>query len=92
MAFKHKLGIEVKDKISGFSGIITARIEHITGCNAYWVAPTKLGTDGKKFESESFDEERLEVIGSGIAPKEVQPAKAPGRKLGGEKLPPPRGA
>lgn len=95
MDFKHKLGLEAKDKISGFAGIIVARIEHLTGCNVYWLAPTKLTTEGKKQESEAFDEERLKIIGKGIAPEEVNPKPVAGkiRKPGAEKLKSaPRGA
>ena len=95
MAFKHELGLEGKDKISGFSGIIIARIEHLTGCNVYWLAPNKLGPEGKKLDSESFDEERIEIIGKGIAPEDVNPKPVKGKvpRPGADNLKtPPRGA
>lgn len=37
--FKHELGNKAKDKITGFSGILTARIEFLTGCNRYCIQP-----------------------------------------------------
>jgi len=59
--FKFELGIKVKDQITGFSGVVTGRAEHITGCNTYGVIP-KVGKDGKIIEANWFDENRLEVI------------------------------
>ena len=68
--FEHELGIKVKDKISGFSGILTARVEFLTGCNRYCVQPKTL-QDGVPIEGIYFDEEQLKYIGKGIKPSEV---------------------
>jgi hypothetical protein len=35
MAFKFRLGMKAKDSITGFEGIIIARIEYLTGCQQY---------------------------------------------------------
>jgi len=35
--FKHKLGIIAKDKITGFEGMVTSRVEFLTGCNRYCI-------------------------------------------------------
>jgi hypothetical protein len=86
MAFKHKLGAKAKDKITGFEGIITARIEHITGCDTYWLTPDQLDKEGKKREAADFDEGRLEIIGPGILPEKVQ-----GKEKGSTDVHPPRG-
>lgn len=64
--FKFELGIEAKDKITGFSGIIMSRSEHLTGCNVYGVAP-KVITDGKPSETQWFDENRIEKVSDGVA-------------------------
>lgn len=62
--FKHELGIEAKDLITGFSGIITTRTEHITGCNTYGIVPPI--KDGKIEVTEWFDENRIEKTGKGV--------------------------
>jgi hypothetical protein len=54
-----ELGSEVKSTVSGFTGIVTARSEHLNGCNRYWVAP-KVGKDGKMPEGCWLDEGELE--------------------------------
>jgi len=62
--FKHELGIEAKDIITGFSGIIMSRSEHLTGCNVYSISPKTL-QEGKLAETQWFDESRIEKIGEG---------------------------
>lgn len=32
-------GDHAKDRISGFKGIVTARSDHLNGCNRYYVSP-----------------------------------------------------
>lgn len=58
MDFKYNLGDEVKHKLHGFAGVITARIEYATGCLQYHVNPKKL-KDGKPLEAIWFDETTL---------------------------------
>ncbi len=74
--FKLKLGKKAKDKITMFEGIIIARAEHLFGCNTYGLAPQAFdkGTN-KRGDTEWFDEGRLEIIGEGIAPEDVQTTK-----------------
>jgi hypothetical protein len=72
--FKHELGKRAKDKITGFEGVITARCEFLTGCSRYCIQPTAL-KDGKPIESIYFDEDQIEIIGSGIKQSEVTGAK-----------------
>jgi hypothetical protein len=59
--FKYEMGSQVKDQITGFEGIITARHEFINGCKQYSVEG-KVGSDNDT-KGFSFDEERLEVSG-----------------------------
>jgi len=35
--FTHELGKIAKDKITGFQGVLTARVEYLTGCNRYCI-------------------------------------------------------
>lgn len=64
-----KLGDVVRDKISGFSGIVVCKTEWLYGCIRYGVAPKEL-YEGKRIEADYFDEPQLELIevssGSGI--------------------------
>lgn len=66
MNFKHAMGAEVKDVVTGFKGVITARVEYVTGCRQYLVNPRKLDKDGKPAGSIYYDEDRLVVTGRGL--------------------------
>ena len=50
------LGDEVKDKISCYVGIVTSKIEYITGCVQYYIQ-----SENNKPSEKNFDEIRLEV-------------------------------
>lgn len=56
-----KLGMKVRDVITGFEGIVYGRIEYLTGCTQMNVVPP-VDKDGKRREAEWFDESRLEVL------------------------------
>ena len=58
--FKIALGKKAKDSITGFVGIVTGRVEYLTGCRQYVVASKSTG--GKAGESAWFDEDRLTGI------------------------------
>lgn len=61
MNAKTVLGMKVKDRLTGFTGIVTGYVTYISGCNQCLVAPpTK--KDGTLAESHWFDEQRLEVL------------------------------
>lgn len=61
-----QLGQQVRDKVSGFTGIATSRVEYLNGCVQYAIRP-RVEADGKFPEAHYFDEEQLEVVGEGIA-------------------------
>jgi hypothetical protein len=63
MKFLVELGSEVKSNINGFKGIVSARSEHLNGCNRYWIQP-KVGKDGKAPDGAWYDEGELIVINS----------------------------
>lgn len=56
-----RLGNKVKDKITGFKGIATAKVEYLNGCVQYCVKP-QVSKDGKMPEGEYIDDAQLEVI------------------------------
>ncbi len=75
--FVHQVGLEVRDKFTGFEGKIAYRVEYMYGCNQYAIFPS-VDNDGKSREGELFDEGRIEVIGQGLAPREVVALKRGG--------------
>jgi hypothetical protein len=56
-----KLGDVAVDRISGFKGVATCRLEYLNGCVRWQVSPQELH-DGKPVESHYFDNEQLEVV------------------------------
>jgi hypothetical protein len=58
---KVQLGDTVKDRITGFQGVVTGRCEYITGCNQVLVVP-KIKSDGSFSESVWFDEQRVDIL------------------------------
>ncbi len=65
----HELGKKARDKITGFEGIITARITYLYGCDQYGISPKAV--DGKVGDTCYFDEGRVEIIGDGVTAREV---------------------
>lgn len=56
-----KLGDKVRDKVTGFTGIATARIEYLHGCVQIEIMPP-VDKDGKKVDGIWIDDPRLESI------------------------------
>jgi hypothetical protein len=59
--FKIELGAEVKDKVSGYKGLVVGRHHYLYGCHRYSVHSQEL-KDGKPVDGFTFDEGQLEVI------------------------------
>lgn len=59
-----ELGQEVQDKITGFRGIVTGRVDYLTGCRQLLIAPP-LKSDGRMAESVWLDEQRCEPVPGG---------------------------
>lgn len=59
--FKHKLGAKVKSNTIGLIGVITARSEHLYGCNRYSVQP-QVNADSKVPEGWWLDEEDITIV------------------------------
>ena len=66
-----ELGQKAKDKITGFEGILTGRCEYLYGCDQYLITPS-VDKEGKRQDGEWFDDGRIEVIGAGVKPEDVQ--------------------
>lgn len=59
------LGKEVKDRVSGFKGIATAKCEYLNGCVQILVHP-KVDEKGEMKKGSWIDESQLEEIGPGV--------------------------
>lgn len=60
---KTELGSTVTDEITGFTGIVTGRVEYISGCNQLLVT-ARVGADGAVKDPQWFDEQRCAVDSS----------------------------
>lgn len=83
MSFKIELGSKVKDRVTGFTGIVAHRSEHLYGCRRYGVQPEKM-KDGKPIDALWFDEDALEIL------KQAAPHKM--KNTGGPQPVPPKRA
>ena len=54
-------GDQVKDRISGMTGIVVSITEHLYGCRRCYVQPQEV-KDGKAVEGVMFDEPQLEIL------------------------------
>lgn len=57
-----ELGSKVKDKITGFEGVVTGRTEWLTGCVRLAVQPSSLTKEGASKAEEWLDESRLDLV------------------------------
>lgn len=83
--FKFNLGNNLKDAVTGYQGICTARHEYLNGCIRYTLA-RPLDKDGKVQEDHWFDEAVLSFVDEGlkIKKKDVggpQTSQPPRQKL-----------
>lgn len=86
-----KLGDRVRDRITGFEGIVIGITDWLYQCRRPIVQPSKLDKDGELMKSESFDEDQLEVLEAGaFAPKTATTPPAPAVKTGGPRDTPSR--
>lgn len=58
--FAFRIGDRVKDKLTGFTGIVGLKQDCISGCNLYSVDRDEAETSG--FSSQDFDETRLAMV------------------------------
>jgi len=55
--FKFEMGERLQDDVTGFSGIVVARLEYLNGCKQYCIKPSV--KDNKMVEGEYIDENQL---------------------------------
>ena len=77
-----ELGQKVRDKVTGFTGVVMGHSEYFTGCDQYLVQPMlSKGKSNEYPEGRWFDEGRLEIAGKPISRKTVLREK-PGNDYG----------
>lgn len=62
------LGDRVKDKLTGFSGVIVAMTRWINGCERAAIQPEKLTKEGNIALVETIDINQLELVKAGVFP------------------------
>lgn len=60
--FKFNCGDEVKDSITGFTGVVVARTEWMNGCLRYVVQSKKREVSTGKAIEDNFDEGQLSLL------------------------------
>ena len=61
-----ELGDRVKDRITGYTGIVNTKSEYLNGCRRFGVQSEKVDKDGRVPDSIYFDEPDLTVIKKGV--------------------------
>jgi len=83
------LGDKVKDRISGFTGIVTTIAHYLNGCARAGVQTSELH-EGKPIDTEFFDLAQLEILESGAFYKENSKSTDYGAKAPGGPQPSPK--
>lgn len=79
------LGDSARHAITGFTGIVVARVSFLTGCDQVCLQPQGLSEKGELFESRYFDEPYVDLVA-----RNVVPDRTPGRATGCDISPPSR--
>ena len=85
MTNKLKLGDKARHAITGFEGVVVARVAYLTGCDQVCLQPQGLTDKGDTFDSRYFDEPYVDLVESGVVPN-----RTPDRVTGCDIAPPSR--
>jgi hypothetical protein len=72
-----ELGDLVRDKVTGFEGIVTSHAQHLTGCDRFWIEP-RVDSEGKTREGRWTDIDLLEIVEPNKIERVIYNRKAPG--------------
>ena len=61
-----EFGMEAEDVVTGFAGIITAKVEYLNGCTQFCLKPKGTKPDGDPKEGHYFDENQVRYVGEGL--------------------------
>lgn len=86
-----QLGDRVRDKVSGFVGIASARLEFLNGCIRIDVIPP-VDKEGKRVDGATFDLDQLEVVDAQVVPYKYAQQQLPKpaddfKRTGGNQMP-----
>lgn len=62
MSDRIRLGMTVREKLTGIIGVVVGKTEYLTGCTHAAIQPRELNKDGKPADWEHFDIRKLEWI------------------------------
>jgi len=79
------LGDLAKHVITGFSGIVVARVSYLTGCDQVGLQPQGIDDKGAPFDSRYFDEPYVDLVTPNVVAD-----RTPGRVTGCDTAPPSR--
>ena len=84
-----ELGDLAKHAITGFTGIVTAKVEYLEGCEQVCLTPNRLDEKGDTINALYFDAPYVDLVEKGV----IKPRKSPRRRTrtDGPSTPPPRG-
>lgn len=85
---KVELGDLVRDRISGFQGVVICRSDWIYGCTRFGIAPRDLDKDGGVKEAHYLDENQLEMVEKGAVGNSFVPDSENKGPAGNRKDPP----
>ena len=74
--FKFELNVELRDRVTGYTGLVMCRSDYATGCRHYSLQ-SYMDKDGKVPEWQSFDESRLDATGRTMETLKKAGAKDP---------------
>jgi hypothetical protein len=77
--FKHALGSKVRDRVTGYTGIVIGQTSWLYGCRRYTVQSQEM-KDGKPVDPLSFDEDALEIVEESKVSNPVKDTGGPQRE------------
>jgi hypothetical protein len=80
-----ELGDYARAVITGFEGVVVAKVSYLQGCDQVCLQPQGLNEKGDYFDSRYFDAPYVDLL-----EKQRVPDRTPGRTEGPDKAPPPR--
>jgi len=75
----------VRQKVTGFTGIVTSHSKHLSGCDRLWIEPP-VDDNGKLRDGQWADIDMVEIVSASVIAPVVYVRQAPG----GVDLPPSR--
>lgn len=60
------LGNKVRDRVTGFTGIATSKVEYLNGCVQYCIMPAADKKTGKVEDGRYVDSQQIEILGVGV--------------------------